>query len=111
MVNAFWQSEIQATSTGTVAPRNFHPGLYDSFYTGRADKKQEVSLTYGPEGPVRLYADPPYSTTGYEVSAGAAEEHLRSAQRDHLFRVRRRGSPPTNPCGVHAAGVRRAATL
>jgi hypothetical protein len=68
VVNAFWQSEIQATSNGTVAPKAFHPALYDSFYTGRSDKKQEVSLTYDGSGPVRLYADPPYSTTGYEVT-------------------------------------------
>ena len=68
VVNAFWQSQIQATSTGTVAPKTFRPSLYDSFYTGRSDKKQEVSLTYDGNGPVRLYADPPYSTTGYEVT-------------------------------------------
>ncbi|HEY2883642.1 MAG TPA: DUF3108 domain-containing protein [Rhizomicrobium sp.] len=69
VVNAFWQSQIQATSTGTVAAKAFRPSLYDSFYTGRSDKKQEVSLTYDDNGPVRLYADPPYSTTGYEVTA------------------------------------------
>lgn len=68
VVNAFWQSQIQATSTGTVGSKSFRPTLYDSFYTGRSDKKQEVSLTYDGNGPVRLYADPPYSTTGYEVT-------------------------------------------
>jgi hypothetical protein len=67
MVNAFWQAQIQATSTGTVAPKNFHPALYDSFYTGRADKKQEVSLTYDAGGPAKLYAEPSYPLTGYEV--------------------------------------------
>ncbi|HEV2652885.1 MAG TPA: DUF3108 domain-containing protein [Rhizomicrobium sp.] len=67
MVNAFWQAQIQATSTGTVAPKNFHPALYDSFYTGRADKKQEVSLTYDATGPAKLYAEPSYPLTGYEV--------------------------------------------
>ena len=67
VVNVVWQSEIQATSNGTVAPRNFHPALYDSFYTGRSDKKQEVSLTYDNSGPVKLYANPTYPTTGYEV--------------------------------------------
>ena len=46
VVNAFWQSEIQATSSGKLGAKNFVPGLYDSFYTGRAGKKQEVSLTY-----------------------------------------------------------------
>ena len=68
VVNAFWQSEIQATSNGSVTAKTFHPSLYDSFYTGRSDKTQEVSLTYDSAGPVRLYADPPYSTTGYEVT-------------------------------------------
>jgi hypothetical protein len=31
VVNAFWQSEIQATSTGKLGSKNFVPGLYDSF--------------------------------------------------------------------------------
>jgi hypothetical protein len=68
VVNAFWQSEIQATSQGTMAPKTLHPGQYDSFATNRGDKKQEVSLTFDGGAPVRLYADPPYSTTGYEVT-------------------------------------------
>jgi len=67
VINAFWQSEIQATSSGKLGPKNFIPGLYDSFYTGRAGKKQEVSLTYEDGAPPRLYADPVYSTTGFEV--------------------------------------------
>ena len=46
VVNAFWQAEIQATSSGKVGAKNFAPALYDSFDTGRAGKKQEVSLTY-----------------------------------------------------------------
>ena len=44
MVNAFWQAEIQATSSGKVG-RVLQPGLYDSF-DHRTGKKQEVSLTY-----------------------------------------------------------------
>jgi hypothetical protein len=67
VINAFWQSEIQATSSGKLGAKNFLPGLYDSFYTGRAGKKQEVSLTYENGAPPRLYADPVYSTTGFEV--------------------------------------------
>lgn len=66
VINTFWQSEIQATSSGKLGAKNFLPGLYDSFYTGRAGKKQEVSLTYE-NGAPRLYADPVYSTTGFEV--------------------------------------------
>ena len=67
VVNAFWQAEIQATSSGKVSPNNLSPALYDSFDINRTGKKQEVSLTYDSANPPRLYADPPYSTTGYEV--------------------------------------------
>jgi hypothetical protein len=99
VVNAFWQSEIQATSTGTVAPKNFHPALYDSFYTGRSDKKQEVSLTYDANGPVRLYAEPPYSTTGYEVSP-----EQQKATFDPLstitYLLSGFGTDASNPCGI-----------
>jgi hypothetical protein len=67
VVNAFWQAEIQATSSGKVGERTLSPSLYDSFDINRTGKKQEVSLTYDSSNPPRLYADPPYSTTGYEV--------------------------------------------
>ena len=99
VVNAFWQSEIQATSSGTVAPKAFHPSLYDSFYTGRSDKKQEVSLTYDGNGPVRLYAAPPYSVTGYEVTPDQQR-----ATFDPLsaitYLISGVGSSVENPCGV-----------
>jgi hypothetical protein len=99
VVNAFWQSEIQATSTGTVAPKNFHPGLYDSFYTGRSDKKQEVSLTYDASGPVRLYADPPYPTTGYEVTPAQQRGTLDPLSAITFF-VSGVATSAENPCGV-----------
>lgn len=67
VVNAFWQAEIQATSSGKMGANMLSPGLYDSFDINRTGKKQEVSLTYDSVNPPRLYADPPYSTTGYEV--------------------------------------------
>jgi hypothetical protein len=67
VVNAFWQAEIQATSSGKVGGKSFSPALYDSFDINRTGKKQEVSLSYDSSEPPRLYADPPYSTTGYEV--------------------------------------------
>lgn len=67
VVNAFWQSEIQATASGTIGDRNLQPLLYDSFDTNHSSKKQEVSLTYDTGGPPRLYAEPAYQTTGYEV--------------------------------------------
>ncbi|MBS0471876.1 MAG: DUF3108 domain-containing protein [Proteobacteria bacterium] len=99
IVNAFWQSEIQATSNGTVAPKNFHPGLYDSFYTGKSDKKQEVSLTYDASGPARLYADPPYSTTGYEVPP-AQQKGTFDPLSAITFFVSGVGAEAGNPCSV-----------
>ena len=67
-VSSFWQSEIQATSSGRIGAKSLEPSLYDSFDINRTGKKQEVSLTYE-NGAPRLYADPVYSTTGYEVKA------------------------------------------
>jgi hypothetical protein len=67
VINAFWQSEIQATSSGKLSGKNLAPALYDSFYTGHAGKRQEVSLTYDNGAPPRLFADPVYATTGFEV--------------------------------------------
>ena len=67
VVNTFWQAEIQATSSGKVTARNLAPALYDSFYTGKAGKRQEVSLTYDSGAPPRLFADPVYATNGFEV--------------------------------------------
>lgn len=67
VVNAFWQSEIQATSSGKLAGKTFAPTLYDSFDTGHAGKRQEVSLSYDRAAAPRLYADPVYATTGFEV--------------------------------------------
>ncbi|MEJ0025580.1 MAG: DUF3108 domain-containing protein [Rhizomicrobium sp.] len=99
IVNAFWQSEIQATSTGTVAPKAFHPGLYDSFYTGHADKKQEVSLTYDEGGPVRLYADPVYPTTGYEVPPAQQKGTFDPLSAITYF-VSGVGMTAENPCSV-----------
>src|SRR5436190_17917667 len=31
VINAFWQSEIQATSSGKLSGKSFAPALYDSF--------------------------------------------------------------------------------
>jgi Protein of unknown function (DUF3108) len=100
VVNAFWQSEIQATSSGSVSANNLSPTLYDSFDVNRTGKRQEVSLTYDSSDPPRLYADPPYSTTGYEV---APDE--RKATIDPLsavmFIVSGAGAG-ANPCAVTA---------
>jgi len=67
VVNVFWQSEIQATSSGKLDGKLFQPELYDSFYTGHTEKHQEVALTYENGYPARLYANPPYPVRGFEV--------------------------------------------
>jgi len=67
IVNAFWQAQIQATSSGKISGKTFEPALYDSFDTNHSGKKQEVSLTYEKDAPVRMYANPTFKTNGYEV--------------------------------------------
>jgi hypothetical protein len=98
-VSAFWQSEIQATASGKVGGKTLQPGLYDSFDINRTGKKQEVSLTYE-NGAPRLYADPVYSTTGYEVKPEDQKNTL-----DPLSAVTFIVSgvaDPANPCALTA---------
>ena len=101
VVNAFWQSEIQATSSGKVGAKNFIPGLYDSFYTGRAGKKQEVSLNYEGASAPRLYADPAYSTTGFEVKPDDIKNTLDPLSAVTLI-FSGVGARDGNPCSVTA---------
>jgi uncharacterized protein DUF3108 len=67
VVNAFWKSQIQATSSGKIGIKTLEPALYDSFDTNHASHKQEVSLSYESGSPPHLYAQPAYKTRGYEV--------------------------------------------
>jgi hypothetical protein len=101
VVNAFWQSEIQATASGKLGARNFTPALYDSFDTGHSGKKQQVSLSYDGSAPPRLFADPVYSTTGYEVKPDETRNTM-----DPLsavtFIFSGVGTSASNPCSVTA---------
>ncbi len=101
VVNAFWQSQIQASSSGKIDGRTFEPELYDSFYTGHTEKHQEVSLSYENGTPVRLYANPPYSTTGYEVSANDKKSTFDPLSAV-VFIASGLGAEPNNPCSVLA---------
>ena len=101
VVNAFWQSEIQATSTGKLGAKNFVPGLYDSFYTGKSGRKQEVSLTYEGALPPRLYADPAYSTTGFEVKPDETKNTLDPLSAITLI-FSGLGADAGNPCAITA---------
>ena len=101
VVNAFWQAEIQATSSGKLGPKNLNPALYDSFDIGRGGKKQEVSLTYDAAGQPRLYADPVYSSTGYEVKPEEQKATLDPLSAV-MFIVTGAGADAANPCGLVA---------
>jgi hypothetical protein len=101
VVNAFWQAEIQATSSGKISAKGLAPGLYDSFDTGHAGKKQEVSLTYESGNPPRLYADPVYSTTGYEVKPDDARATLDPLSAV-MFIASGVGAKDGNPCALTA---------
>jgi hypothetical protein len=105
VVSAFWQSEIQATSSGKIAPKGPTPGmspaLYDSFDIGHAGKKQEVSLTYDASGQPRLYADPAYSTTDYAVKPEEQKNTLDPLSAV-MFIVTGAGADAANPCGLTA---------
>ena len=101
VVNAFWQSQIQATSSGKLAAKNFIPGLYDSFYVGRGGKKQEVSLSYEGGSAPRLYADPAYSTTGFEVKPDDTKNTLDPLSAITLI-FSGVGAQTDNPCALTA---------
>jgi hypothetical protein len=75
VVNAFWQSQIQATSSGKLNGKSFAPVLYDSFDTNRSGKKQQVSLNFD-GGTPKLFADPVYATTGFDVKPGDIQSTL-----------------------------------
>jgi len=101
VVNAFWQAQIQATSNGKIGDKTFQPMLYDSFDTNHSGKKQEVSLTYEGDAPVRMYANPKFPTNGYEV-----KPEQQKATFDPLSAVvyiaSGVGASKDNPCGVTA---------
>jgi hypothetical protein len=101
VVNAFWQSEIQATSSGTLDANGFQPALYDSFDINHKGKRQEVSLTYENGGAPRLYANPVYSTTGYEVKPEQAKGTLDPLSAV-MFIVSGAGAEPGKPCSLVA---------
>ncbi|MBV9548132.1 MAG: DUF3108 domain-containing protein [Alphaproteobacteria bacterium] len=67
VLNAFWKATIQATSSGSIGAGSVTPALYDSFAIRGDGKKQQVSLTYSNHAP-KLFADPAYPVTGYEVT-------------------------------------------
>ena len=106
IVNAFWQSKIEAASNGLVQEGDVRPALYDSYSQNRKDERRQVTLTFGPEGPKSLFSDPPYPESPVQGERGPAaqdagpaergglphqqrQRRQRQALRDHSPRVRR----------------------
>jgi hypothetical protein len=98
VVNAFWQSQIQATTNGKMSGGKPQPALYDSFYTGHNAKNQEVSLTYD-GGQPRLYANPSYQTRGFEVPAPQQKDTLDPMSAVIALTAATRADAK-NPCGI-----------
>jgi len=101
VVNAFWQSQIQASSNGKIGSHELQPTLYDSFYTGHTENHQEVSLSYENGTPIRLYANPPYSTTGFEVKPEDKKSTFDPLSAV-VFIASGVGAKADNPCSVLA---------
>jgi hypothetical protein len=101
VINAFWQAQIQATASGKVASTAFAPALYDSFDTGHAGKKQEVSLSFDAATPPRLFADPVYSTTGFDVKPDDTKNTMDPLS-TVAFIISGFGAVGGNPCALTA---------
>lgn len=101
VVNVFWQSQIQATSSGILDKKVMEPTLYQSFYTGHSANHQEVSLTYENGEPVRLYANPTYPLTGYEVKPEDKKGTFDPLSA-MIYIASGVGAEPGNPCNVKA---------
>ncbi len=101
VVNVFWKSQIQATSSGILEKKLMQPSLYDSFYTGHDAHHQEVSLSYENGNPVRLYANPTYPTTGYEVKPNEKKGTFDPLSAV-IYIASGVGAQPGNPCSVKA---------
>jgi Protein of unknown function (DUF3108) len=82
IVNAFWQSKIEAASSGLLGKGRVQPSLYDSFSQNRSAPRRHATLTFDPEGPKTLMSDPPYADNRYPVS-----DELRKRTLDPLSAV------------------------
>jgi hypothetical protein len=68
IVNAFWQSKIEAASSGSLSQGRVQPSLYDSFSQNRSLPRRHATLNFGLDGPKSMISDPPYGESRYPVS-------------------------------------------
>jgi uncharacterized protein DUF3108 len=76
IVNAFWQSKIEAASNGVLTNDRVQPALYDSYSQNRKAERRQVTLAFGPEGPKSMYSNPAYPETRYAVPESAQKKTL-----------------------------------
>jgi hypothetical protein len=100
IVNAFWQARIQATSSGEIQGNRLQPSLYDSFTT-KKDSKQQVSLTYEPDGNIRVFADPAYSLAKHPITP-EQQKGTYDPVSAILYVASGLGANAKNPCDVLA---------
>jgi hypothetical protein len=60
IISIFWAAHIEAASEGSLGPGRIQPAKYDSRSRHR-EKRQSVTVLYGPHGPTSVAAVPPYT--------------------------------------------------
>jgi hypothetical protein len=102
IINIFWQAHIEALSNGRIHARGLQPALYDS-RSSRRSGRQQMTVTYGPHGPVNVVAVParPRQAQKYPVT-----EEQRRGTVDPLsamvFVATGITASQANPCGATA---------
>jgi hypothetical protein len=76
IVNSFWQSKIETSANGLVKGSTVQPAFYDSFSQNRNAERRQVTLTFRPNQPVRVYSDPAYPETRNKVPESEQKKAL-----------------------------------
>lgn len=68
LVSIFWQSTIDATADGQIEDHTLAPDEYDSYYRRGSSRKERVRVAFTGNEPA-TFADPPYNTSRFPVTA------------------------------------------
>lgn len=100
LVSIFWQATIDATATGRIAQHGLSPDEYDSYYSRGSTRKEQVKVTFS-GGEPETFADPPYDTAKYPVTADEKREAVDPMSAITLI-LAGVGADAANPCGTVA---------
>ncbi len=100
IVNIFWQATIDATASGRIVQHTLAPDEYDSLYSRGSTRKERVRVAFPGSDPV-TFADPPYDTTKFPVTAEEKRQAVDPMSAITLILAGIRADP-TNPCGTVA---------